>query len=261
MTTEASSPSGARAASWLLAAIPPLLLLIALLAAWELYVELSGINAVTLPAPSRVIESGWRARETLWSNGLVTLRETFIGLMVSVVFAMALALLIDAFAPARRALYPLLVGSQTIPIIVIAPLMLIWFGYGITPKIVVVTLYTFFPITVTFATGLASTDRDALVLMRTLGAGSLQTLRLLKIPHALPYFFTGLKIAVTYAVVGAVVAEWSGAERGLGIFVILMRNSFRTDLVIAAIFVIAALSMALFLLVGLIERLVVRWRT
>jgi ABC-type nitrate/sulfonate/bicarbonate transport system permease component len=262
MTMEASSsaaPAG-RAAGWLLAAIPPLLLVAALFAAWELYVELSGINAVTLPAPSRVLESGWRARSTLGSNALVTLQETFVGLAVSIIFAVALALAIDAFAPARRALYPLLVGSQTIPIVVIAPLLIIWFGFGLTPKIVVVTLYTFFPITVALASGLAATDREALLLMRTLGAGRLQTLRLLKLPHALPYLFTGLRIAVTYAVVGAVFAEWSGATKGLGIYVQLMRNSFRTDLVLAALFVIAALSLALFLVVGLIERLVVRWR-
>ncbi|MGE0057993.1 MAG: ABC transporter permease [Dehalococcoidia bacterium] len=262
MTTDAASTSaGTRASAWLIAALPPLLLLLALFAAWEFYVELSGINAVTLPAPSRVLESGWRAREVLWSNAIVTLKETAIGLGVSVVFAVMLALLIDAFAPARRALYPLLIGSQTIPIVVIAPLLIIWFGFGLTPKIVVVTLYTFFPITVALASGLASTDRDALVLMRTLGASRLQTLRMLKLPHSLPYLFTGLRIAVTYAVVGAVFAEWSGAEKGLGIYVQLMRNSFRTDLVLAALFVIAALSLGLFLLVGLIERLVVRWRT
>jgi ABC-type nitrate/sulfonate/bicarbonate transport system permease component len=263
MTTEAapvdSSPS--RAASWILALIPPLLLLVALFAAWELYVELSGINAVTLPAPSRIVESGWRAREALWSNALVTLKETVIGLAFSVVFAVALALLIDAFAPARRALYPLLVGSQTIPIVVIAPLLIIWFGFGIMPKVLVVTLYTFFPITVALVSGLASTDREALLLMRTFGATRLQTLRMLKLPYALPYLFTGLRIAVTYAVVGAVFAEWVGARNGLGIYVQLMRNSFRTDLVLAALFIIAALSLMLFLLVGLIERLVIRWRT
>lgn len=260
-TTASPASAWSRALGWLVAALPPLLLLLALFFAWELYVEFSGINAVTLPAPSRVIESTWRARDALWSNALVTLKETSLGLVVSVAFAVALALLIDAFAPARRALYPLLVGSQTIPVVVVAPLLIIWFGFGLTPKIVVVTLYTFFPITVALASGLASADREALLLMRTFGASHLQTLRLLKLPHALPYLFTGLRIAVTYAVVGAVFAEWSGATGGLGIYVQLMRNSFRTDLVLAALFVIAGLSLALFLLVGLIERVLVRWRT
>jgi ABC-type nitrate/sulfonate/bicarbonate transport system permease component len=259
MTPETAAP-GSLAVTRLSALLPPLVLLAAFFLAWQLYVEFSGINRVTLPAPSRVLESGWRARSALASNSLVTMRETLIGLAVSIVFAVALALLIDLSSPARRALYPLLVGSQTIPIVVIAPLLIIWFGFGLTPKIVVVTLYTFFPITVAFASGLASTDRDALLLMRTLGAGRLQTLRLLKVPHALPYLFTGLRIAVTYAVVGAVFAEWSGAEEGLGIYVQLMRNSFRTDLVIAAILLITVLSLALFVLVGLVERLVVRWQ-
>ncbi len=250
----------ARLAAWTMAALPPLALLVALFVTWQLYVDLSGVSPVTLPAPSRIAESGWRARDALAHHSLVTIRETVYGLGFSVVFAVMLALIIDAFSPARRALYPLLVGSQTVPVIVIAPLLVLWFGFGLTPKIVVVTLYTFFPITVAFASGLAATDREALLLMRTLDASRMQTLRLLKIPHALPYLFTGLRIAVTYAMVGAVFAEWVGSRDGLGIYAQSMRNSFRTDLVLAAIFVIAVLSLGLFLLVGLLERLVVRWR-
>lgn len=260
MTSEVREDRASRGIGWLLNALPPLLLLALLFGWWELYVELASLNPVTLPAPSRVIESGWRAREVIADNSLVTLKEAVVGLAVSIVFAVTIALLIDSVSPVRRALYPILVGSQTIPIVVIAPLLIIWFGFGLTPKIIVVTLYTFFPITVAFASGLASTERDALLLMRTLGASRLQILRLLKVPHALPHLFTGLRIAVTYAVVGAVFAEWSGATEGLGIYVQLMRNSFRTDLVMASIFVIAALSLGLFLLVGLAERLIVRWR-
>jgi ABC-type nitrate/sulfonate/bicarbonate transport system permease component len=250
-----------RLRQWLTNAVPPAVILLALFALWELYVALSGINAVTLPAPSRILEGGWEQREALGENGLVTIQETVAGLAVSIVLGIALALLIDTFSPARRALYPLLVGSQTIPIVVIAPLLVLWFGFDLTPKIVVVTLYTFFPITVAFAAGLAAADREAHLLMRTLGASRLQTLRLLQIPQALPYLFTGLRIAVTYAVIAAVFAEWAGARDGLGIYVLLMKNSFRTDLVFAAVFLIAFLSLGLFLLVGLIERLVVRWRS
>ncbi|MPZ50778.1 MAG: ABC transporter permease subunit [Dehalococcoidia bacterium] len=240
--------------------LPPALVLVGLFLIWEGYVALSGIDAVTLPAPSRVLESALRSRDVLGRNALVTLYETLAGLSVSIVLGIALALAIDAFAPARRALYPLLVGSQTIPLVVIAPLLVLWFGFDLTPKVVVVTLYTFFPITVAFASGLAATDREALTLMRTLGASRLQTLRLLKAPQALPYLFTGLRIAVTYAMVGAVFAEWSGAREGLGIYVLLMKNSFRTDLVFAAVFLIALLSLGLFFLVTAVERLLVRWR-
>lgn len=249
-----------RAGAWIAAVLPPAAVLLGLFCAWELYVELSDISPVTLPAPSRILDSAWGSRGALWDNALVTIEETLAGLFVSIVLGVTLALVIDAFAPARRALYPLLVGSQTVPVVVIAPLLVIWFGFELTPKIVVVTLYTFFPITVAFASGLAAADREALLLMRTLGAGRLQTLRLLQVPQALPYLFTGLRIAVTYAMVGAVFAEWSGARNGLGIYVLLMKNSFRTDMVFAAIFLIAVLSLLLFVLVGLIERLVVRWR-
>jgi ABC-type nitrate/sulfonate/bicarbonate transport system permease component len=260
MQAPASEGLVSRSAGWIAAALPPLAVLVALFLAWEAYVELSGINAVTLPAPSRIFDSGYANRGILWDNTLVTLSETLAGLLVSVAIGTALALLVDLFGPVRRALYPLLVGSQTVPVVVLAPLLVLWFGFDLTPKIVVVTLYTFFPITVALASGLASTDREALLLMRTLGAGRWRTLFVLRVPQALPYFFTGLRIAVTYAMVGAVFAEWAGAREGLGIYVLLMKNSFRTDLVFAAVFMIAALSLLLFVLVGVIERLVVRWR-
>jgi ABC-type nitrate/sulfonate/bicarbonate transport system permease component len=248
------------ASRFALAALPPLAVLAALLAAWEAYVAVSDISRVTLPPPSRIFEATMRNRDLLWDHSLVTLKETVLGLGVSIAVAMGLALLIDAFAPARRALYPLLVGSQTLPIVVIAPLIIFWFGFDLTPKILVVALYTFFPITVAFASGLAATSEEALVLMRTLGASRLKTLTLLKIPQALPYLFTGLRISVTYAMIGAVFAEWSGARDGLGIYILQMKNSFRTDMVLAAVFLISILSLALFVLVGLIERAVVRWR-
>jgi ABC-type nitrate/sulfonate/bicarbonate transport system permease component len=249
-----------KGASFVATAFPPAVLLGLLFLAWEVYVAVSGINPVTLPAPSQILDGGWANRATLFDHSLVTLREALVGMTVSVVFGVAMALLIDAFAPARRTLYPLLVGSQTIPIVVIAPLFILWFGFDLTPKVLVVTLYTFFPITVAFAAGLAAADRESLLLMRTLGAGWRQTLLLLKLPQALPYLFTGLRIAVTYAIVGAVFAEWSGAREGLGIFILLMKNSFRTDMVFAAIFLVSLLSLALFALVTMIEKLVVRWR-
>ena len=241
-------------------ALPPLAVLVVLISAWEIYVATSGISRVTLPAPSQIFESALRNRDLLWDHSLVTLKETVLGLSLSIVVAIGLALLIDAFAPARRALYPLLVGSQTLPVVVIAPLIILWFGFGLTPKILVVTLYTFFPITVAFASGLAATSDEALVLMRTLGANRLKTLTLLKVPQAMPYLFTGLRISVTYAMIGAVFAEWSGARAGLGIYILQMKNSFRTDMVLAAIFLIAILSLGLFVLVGIIERAAIRWR-
>ncbi|HXG36438.1 MAG TPA: ABC transporter permease [Dehalococcoidia bacterium] len=240
--------------------VPPLLLLALAVGIWEAYVQASDINPTTLPAPSRILESALDNRSQLWDHSLITLQEAIIGLCFSVALGVLFALLIDQSAILRRALYPLLVSSQTIPIVAIAPLLVLWFGFDLTPKIIVVTLYTFFPITVAFASGLAATDREAMVLLHTLGASRWQALLVLRVPQALPYLFTGLRIAVTYAVVGAVFGEWSGAREGLGIYILLMKNSFRTDLVFAAIFVTALLSLLLFLLVNLLERLVVRWR-
>jgi len=250
----------ARAGVTAINVVPPMLIVLSLFGVWELYVELSGINRVTLPAPSRVLEAAWRNRDLLAENSVITLQEALAGLAVSITLGVGLALLIEAIAPVRRGLYPLLVGSQTLPVVVIAPLFVLWFGFGITPKIFVVTLYTFFPITVAFASGLAVADAEAQMLMRTLGASRMQTLRLLQVPQALPYLFTGLRIAVTYAMVGALFAEWAGSKGGLGNYVLLMRNSFRTDMVLAAIFLIAVLSLGMFVLVGLIEKAIVRWR-
>ena len=258
---EAAQPGfGGRIGITALNIVPSLLIVVGLFAAWEVYVELSGISAVTLPAPSRIFEAAWRNRDILAENSVTTLQEAVAGLAVSISLAISLALLIDALPSVRRGLYPLLVGSQTLPIVVIAPLITLWFGFGLLPKVLVVTLYTFFPITVAFASGLAVADAEAQTLMRTLGASRWQSLRLLQVPWAMPYLFTGLRIAVTYAIVAAVFAEWSGSTSGLGNYVLLMKNSFRTDMVLAAIFLIAVLSLGMFVLVGLIERLVVRWR-
>lgn len=249
-----------RLARYAALALPPLALLAIAIVVWELYVAASNISATTLPAPSRILDSAISARADLWRHGLTTLYEALAGLAVSIALGVTLALLVDQSSALRRALYPILVTSQTIPIVAIAPLLVLWFGFDLTPKIIVVTLYTFFPITVAFAAGLAATDREAMVLLHTLGASRLQALRILRIPYALPNLFTGLRIAVTYAVVGAVFGEWSGAREGLGIYMLLMKNSFRTDLVFAAIFVTAGLSLLLFVAVGLLERLLVRWR-
>jgi ABC-type nitrate/sulfonate/bicarbonate transport system permease component len=159
----------------------------------------------------------------------------------------------------RRAVYPLLVASQTVPIVAVAPLLVLWFGIGLLPKVVVVVLVTFFPIAVALLDGLASADRDATDLLESMGASHRQQLLKLRLPGALPSFFTGLRISVTYAVIGAIFGEAVGAIDGLGIWIVLSKNLFRTDLVFAAILVTAALTLGLWLLVGVVERLVIPW--
>ena len=165
----------------------------------------------------------------------------------------------DSLAWVRRAVYPLLVASQTVPIIAVAPLFVLWFGIGLLPKVLVVVLVTFFPICVALLDGLAATDREATDLFESFGASRRQELLKLRLPGALPQLFTGLRIAVTYAVIGAIFGEAVGAVDGLGIWIVLSKNLFRTDLVFAAILITAILTLALWLLVGLAERLVIPW--
>jgi ABC-type nitrate/sulfonate/bicarbonate transport system permease component len=201
----------------------------------------------------------WDARDAAAGHTLTTLGETVLGFGVSVVFAVGVALAMDQVGWVRRAVYPLLVASQTVPIVAVAPLFVLWFGIGLLPKVLVVVLVTFFPIAVALLDGLAATNRDATDLFESIGASRRQELFKLRFPGALPQFFTGLRIAVTYAVIGAIFGEAVGAVDGLGIWIVLSKNLFRTDLVFAAILVTATLTLALWLLVGLAERLVIPW--
>ena len=241
-------------------AVPPLMILAGAIAGWQIYVEVSGISPVTLPSPWRVAREGVEHTAVLWRHARATLKETGAGFSVSIAMALILGTLIDFSPPLRRGLYPLLVASQTIPVIAIAPLLIIWFGFGLAPKIIVITLYTFFPIVVAFAAGLAAAEPESLDLLRTFGASRLQVYRYLKIPASLPSLFTGLRIGATYAIVGAIFGEWAGSVEGLGYYMQVSRNAFRTDLVFAAVAVTAVLSLALFLAVVLIERWLVPWR-
>ena len=231
----------------------------AILAVWEAYVYASGIRPTILPAPSRVLAEGWRYRDLLWLHTLPTLRETALGFTAAIILGTACAMAIDFSRTMRRTLYPALVASQTIPLIAIAPLLVVWFGFGLAPKVIVVALVTFFPVTVGWVDGFASTERGAANLLRSMGAGRWQVFRLVRLPGALPAFFSGLRIAITYAVVSAIFAEYVGARRGLGIFMQQQQNSFRTDLVMAAVVVTATLSVTLFLATAAAERLLIPW--
>ena len=239
--------------------LPALLLAAAILVAWEAYVRASDIRPQVLPAPSRVFLEGWAFRDLIWAHTLPTLRETAIGFSLAIVAGSASAAAIDFSRTLRRALYPALVASQAIPVVAVAPLLVLWFGFGIVPKALVVALVTFFPITVGWVDGFAATERAAANLLRSMGASRWQVFRLVRVPGALPSFFSGLRIAITYAVVGAIFAEYVGAKRGLGIFMQLQQNSFRTDLVMAAVVVTAAISVTLFLATYAIERLAIPW--
>ncbi len=238
---------------------PPVLLLFLLLALWEWYVQSQNIDPLILPAPLRVISATIAARSVFAAHIGTTIYETLVGLCVSLAFGVLTAAMIDLSPFLRRAIYPLLVMSQAIPIAAVAPLLIFSFGYDLLPKVIVITLVCFFPITVSMADGLRSTDPELIKLYRTFGASELVIFWRVRLPHALPAFFSGLRIAATYAVVGAILGEFVGAIYGLGILLYTEQRSFRTDLVYGDVIIIALLSMSLFALVAIIERVALPW--
>lgn len=256
MTT---SPPDPTRNSWARRVAPAALTVAALALGWQLYVAVSGIRPQVLPSPARVLEQGWAHRTDIAGHAWSTLQVTLVGFAVSLAVAWALAIVVDFSPWLRRALVPLFVVSQTLPIIAIAPLMIIWFGFGLLPKILVIALATFFPMAIGLIEGFAAADREAGALLRSMGASRRQEFRYVRLPSALPRFFTALRIGVTYAVVGAVFAEYVGATSGLGIYMSTQKNSFRTDLVLAAVLVTAVLSLALYLLTYAVERVVAPW--
>lgn len=249
-----------RGRSWALGAAAPLALIALVLVVWQAYVWISGIRPQVLPGPVRIVRESVQAADLIWQHSLVTMSEVAIGLAISISGALLLGLALDLWAPVRRAVYPIIVASQTVPIPVVAPLMIVWFGFGILPKIIVISLFTFVPIVLGFTAGLAAVDRQALDLMRTFRASRWQLYRHLKIPAALPDLFTGLRIGAIYAVIGAIFGELAGSIDGLGIFMEQSRLSFRLDLVFGAVFVSTLLSYLLFLAVVAAERLLAPWR-
>jgi NitT/TauT family transport system permease protein len=239
---------------------PPLLLAAALIGGWQLVGRYGVRNPQVLPTPSQVVSAGWDQRSALWQNTVPTLEETAIGFGLSFALSWLIATAMDFSAAARRAVYPLLVASQTVPVVAIAPLFVVVFGFYLLPKVLLVALATFFPLTASLAEGFATADGDAMRLLRSMGASRWQAFVKVRVPGALPFFFTGLRVSITYAIGGAVFAEYAGAVNGLGIYLQQMQQVFRTDLVFASILVIALLSVLLFASTYLLEWLVTPWR-
>ena len=253
----------------------PALLFVALIGLWEVAAQTGVLANILLteqgagaggdaeflvPAPSDIADALWNDRDLLAEDAWVTLREVVLGFALALISGLALAVLIHLSKSARRAVYPLLVASQTIPIVVLAPILVVWFGFGIFPKLLIIALICFFPITVNAYDGLRSVDPDLLKMMRTLGAGRGQTLRRAELPWALPFIFSGAKIAVAVAVIGAVFAEWAGADSGLGHLILVSSGELSTSLTFAAIVVLSAIAICLFALLALVERRVVTWK-
>jgi ABC-type nitrate/sulfonate/bicarbonate transport system permease component len=250
-----------RARSYLAPAAAIVLLLVAwqLAARWNVISNALNIQDFLIPAPSDIAKSLWEDRSLLLSNGWVTLKEVVLGFAIAAVVGVGFAILIHLSDLARRAVYPLLIGSQTIPIVILAPILVVWFGFGLTPKLVVVALICFFPITVNTLDGLRSVDPDLTKMMRALGAGRLQRLWRAEIPTALPYAFSGARVAITVSVIGAVFAEYVGSSEGLGHLINQAQAQLLTARSFAAVFVLSAMALGLFALVTLLERRVVGW--
>jgi len=238
---------------------PAIVLTLALLALWELYVRAGQVSIQVLPSPIAIVQALMNNWSIIYDNTLQTLLETVLGLTLAALLGLLLAITLDISNWMRRAVYPLLITSQTIPIIALAPLLLIWIGYDIRPKLIVVTLYCFFPIAVATVDGLASAEPELIKLLHSMRATRWQILRLVRLPGAMPAFFSGLRIAAAYSVIGAIFGEYVGAEKGLGIYMQKAANSFATINVFAAILVTTILSLLLFGLVSLIERLALPW--
>jgi ABC-type nitrate/sulfonate/bicarbonate transport system permease component len=239
--------------------IPPVLLIISLVLGWYAVSVRSGLSSFILPSPAQVLQAGWDTRAILGSAISATLVETMIGLVFATILGIAIAAAIDLSPTLRRALYPLLVASQTIQILAIAPLLIIWFGFGLLPKVLIVILICFFPLAVNTADGLASADPDHIALLRSMGADRKQIWRMVRLPSAMPAFFSGLRIAVTYSVVGATIAEWVGGSEGLGLYMLRSKNALATDQVFVAMLITSLLSIGLFLLVYAVERMALPW--
>jgi ABC-type nitrate/sulfonate/bicarbonate transport system permease component len=235
------------------------LLLAAFVGVWQLVASLPGVDRLILSSPGETAKALHDDRSLLLDNALVTLTEILVGLAIAVVVGAAAAIGMHLVRPLRDAAYPLLVASQAIPVVVIAPLLVLAFDYGIGPKVAIVALVCFFPITVNLLDGLRSTDPSLLKLMRSLGASRGQTLRKVELPACLPYLFSGLRVAATVSVIGAVFGEWAGAEDGLGRLVLNGTQQLETPRAYAGVVILTTMAVALFALVTLVERVAVPW--
>jgi ABC-type nitrate/sulfonate/bicarbonate transport system permease component len=237
-----------------------MLLLLALLALWEVAVRVNDTPAWMLPSPSAIADSFRTDWRMLLHHSRVTLAEVLLGFGLALVTGIACGIAIDSSIILRRAIYPLIIASQTVPMVALAPLMLIWFGYGLLPKILITALIGFFPIAVNTVDGLRSGDREMLALLRSMGATAGQRFRLVRVPAALPLIFSGARIAITFCVIGAVFAELVGASEGLGYLMERSAAQFQTARVFACIVILALMGIGLFSLIALTERTALPWR-
>lgn len=245
---------------WIRQGLPAAILLAGLIGIWELYVDLHGSGfALILPPPHKVAQALYDDRALLWSSLLVTAEEVVLGILVATAFGAAFAAAIHFSPTLRRAVYPLLVASQAWPVVVLAPILAFWLGFGLLPKLAVIAIVSFFSIVVATTAALNAVDPDLLKLMRTFDASRLRTFWHVELPSALPGVFTGTKIAVVVSVIGAVFAEYTGSNSGLGYVILVSEPQLLVARALAAVVILSLFAIGLFALLGLLERLTLPW--
>lgn len=212
-----------------------------------------------LPSPTDVVKAFFSDFSLLMHHAKTTLTEAFWGLLFGIILGFIVAVVMDGFKTAHKAIYPIIIITQTIPTVAIAPLLVLWLGYGILPKITLIIITSFFPITIGLLDGFRSADKDALNLMKAMGAGRMQRFFHIKLPSSISYFFAGLRISVSYSIIGAVVAEWLGGFSGLGVYMTRVRKSYSFDKMFAVIFFISAISLLLMFGVTILQKACMPW--
>ena len=239
--------------------IAPFIIIIIILILWQIMSVIGIIPKFMLPSPLAVVKAFIKDFPLLMLHTKVTLIEAFLGLGIGIILGFVMAVIMDKYDFAYKSIYPVLVITQTVPTVAIAPLLVLWLGYGILPKVTFIVITSFFPITVGLLDGFKATDKDALNLMKTMGATPFQNFVLLKIPSSMGYFFASLRISVSYSIIGAVVAEWLGGFEGLGVYMTRVRKSYSFDKMFAVIFFISIISLLLMYLVKKIQILSMPW--
>ena len=239
--------------------IAPSIIIAVLLMIWQILSMVNIIPKFMLPSPFEVVKAFVYDFPLLMEHTKITLLEAFLGLGLGIILGFAVAVIMDRFEYAYKMIYPVLIISQTIPTVAIAPLLVLWLGYGILPKITLIVMTSFFPITIGLLDGFRSADKDMLNLLKTMGATLFQNFVHVKLPGSLGYFFAGLRISVSYSIIGAVVAEWLGGFSGLGVYMTRVRKSYSFDKMFAVIFLISAISLLLMYLVKKIQKWCMVW--
>lgn len=238
----------------------PLGVFAAIILIWQAISSFELIPAFMMPSPLKVIKALYTDFPILLKHTGYTLSEAALGMGVSIILGFGTAVLMDRFVLVKKALYPILVVTQTIPSIAIAPLLVLWFGYEMLPKVILIVIVCFFPMAIGFLDGFACADVDSITLLRSMGANNIQIFCHVKMPHSLPHFFAGLKVSSSYCIVSAVISEWLGGTNGLGVYMTLVRKSYRYDKMFAVIILVSALSILLMALISLLERKIMPYK-